>query len=172
MPRDDFSIEVKRRLAQRAAYQCSMCGKITIGPSDETSDAVNTTGVAAHIAAASPGGRRYDSSQSVEERSSIGNAIWLCSLHADLIDGDEITYNIQFLKDLKEKHELKVKYKQQGFDVEKGMITALEIHNFGSVKQPLKFEFNRLNVIYGNNGTGKSLLCEMIAATTNRRFHS
>jgi len=55
--------------------------------------AVACTGVAARICAASPGGRRYDSTMSAVERSDISNAIWLCVSHATLIDRDCATYN-------------------------------------------------------------------------------
>ncbi len=48
--------------------------------------------MAAHITAASPGGPRYDSSLTSEDRKSIGNGIWLCQSCAKLVDNDEIRY--------------------------------------------------------------------------------
>ena len=65
------------------------------------------TGVAAHIhgAASGPGSRRYLASMTPEERSDISNAIWLCTYHADLIDGDEVTYTADELRAMKREHE-------------------------------------------------------------------
>ena len=58
--RDDFSTSTKDKAAKRSAYRCAFCGKPTIGPSFENNEAVSNTGVAAHICAAAPGGKRYD----------------------------------------------------------------------------------------------------------------
>jgi hypothetical protein len=55
-------------------------------------------GQAAHIHAAAPGGRRYLDSTTPEQRSHIDNAIWLCDLHAKLIDRDEVTYTAEELR--------------------------------------------------------------------------
>ncbi len=45
---------------------------------------------------------------SPEERSSIGNAIWLCVDHARLIDRDEATYTAEVLRAMKRRHEAEV----------------------------------------------------------------
>jgi hypothetical protein len=42
----------------------------------------DTVGEAAHISAAAPGGKRYDSSLTPEERRAPSNGIWLCELCA------------------------------------------------------------------------------------------
>src|SRR5437867_7793805 len=90
MARDEFPRLVAERLAKRAAYLCSRpdCRKVTIGPSEESPESVATLGRAAHITAASPGGPRYDSSRTPEQRASIENGIWLCANCADLVDDD------------------------------------------------------------------------------------
>ncbi|MCJ2098902.1 hypothetical protein [Methylobacterium sp. E-046] len=64
-------------------------------------------GKAAHIAAAAPGpgARRYDPNMSREQRADIGNAIWLCATHADLIDRDEAAYSPEKLHAMKRAHE-------------------------------------------------------------------
>lgn len=62
-------------------------------------------GKAAHIHAAAPGGKRYLTSMTPEQRSDISNAIWLCANHADLIDRDEMTYTAQVLQVIKREHE-------------------------------------------------------------------
>ena len=62
-------------------------------------------GVVAHICAASAHGPRYDASMTPAERSSISNALWLCSNHAALIDRDIATYTTGQLREMKRSHE-------------------------------------------------------------------
>src|SRR5665213_968181 len=110
--RDEFSLKTKVAVALRANQHCSFrgCQQATSGPSDESPEAVNMTGVAAHIhgAASGRGSRRYLPSMTPEERSDISNAIWLCTYHADLIDGDEVTYTADDLRAMKREHEANV----------------------------------------------------------------
>jgi hypothetical protein len=54
-------------------------------------------GVAAHITAASPGGKRYDPCLSPEQRKHPNNAIWLCQYCAKLIDSDELRFTVSVL---------------------------------------------------------------------------
>ncbi|MGI4812078.1 MAG: hypothetical protein ACRYGG_01860 [Janthinobacterium lividum] len=105
--RDDFLKPVKRIVAARAGWQCSMCRRLTVGPSEEAPDALTNIGKAAHIAAASsgPGARRYDDTMTPKERAGIANAIWLCSDHAELIDRDAVTYSASQLHNIKRNHE-------------------------------------------------------------------
>jgi hypothetical protein len=102
MARDDFGGAMKEVLAKRVAHRCSnpTCRATTSGPHSEPSRAVNV-GVAAHIAAASPGGPRFDAGQTPEERRSIENAIWLCQRCAKLVDSDVATFSASTLKDWK-----------------------------------------------------------------------
>ena len=118
MPRDDFSARVVRSLRDRVAHKCSSpdCRVPTIGPGSEAL-AVANIGKAAHIAAAAPGGPRYLAGMTAEERSSINNAIWLCSNCATKIDVDAGTYSIAFLQKWKRSAE-------QAADAEKGRLPA------------------------------------------------
>ena len=81
------------------------CKQHTSGPSDEGPHAVVTIGEAAHICAASPGGPRFDSNMSPEERASISNAIWLCARCHKLVDGDTARYPAPLLREWKCRHE-------------------------------------------------------------------
>jgi hypothetical protein len=107
--RDEFSEKTKRAVAARAGWRCSLTGclKLTVGPSEESSDAITNIGEAAHIcgAASGRGSRRYIASMTPEERASIDNAIWLCRDHAALIDRDEVTYTAEKLREMKREHE-------------------------------------------------------------------
>jgi hypothetical protein len=103
--RDEFPENIKNVLRLRAGNCCSYCKKLTSGPSQESPTAFASDGVAAHISAASDGGRRYDPSMTKEKRSSINNGIWLCASHAVLIDRNETTFTIPVLKTMKADHE-------------------------------------------------------------------
>ncbi|HHQ4884028.1 TPA: hypothetical protein ACSP3N_000589 [Aeromonas veronii] len=106
--RDNFTANVVRKVAERAAYICSnpSCRRITIGPDQATQNLSIKTGEAAHICAASSGGPRYDMSQSPQERKGIANAIWLCGTCADLVDkNDGNGYPIEHLRKWKRDHE-------------------------------------------------------------------
>jgi hypothetical protein len=100
--RDDFDANTKRTLAQRVGCHCSNpnCPKLTSGPHEDPTKSVNI-GVAAHISAASRGGKRYDAEMSPQERKCINNGIWLCQNCAKLIDSDENKYSVDLLKDWK-----------------------------------------------------------------------
>jgi len=102
--RDDFSKPTKRRLAEDAGYRCSHpeCRRPTIGPAASGSEPTNL-GEAAHITAAAPGGARYDSSLSSEERRAEANGIWMCAVHAKQVDSDEKEYTVGKLREWKAK---------------------------------------------------------------------
>lgn len=107
--RQNFSSTVVRKIAERAAYICSSpsCHRITIGPDQLASHLSIKTGEAAHICAASPGGPRYDMSQSEAERKGINNALWLCAACADLIDKNSGgSYPADHLRKWKRDHEI------------------------------------------------------------------
>ena len=96
--RDDFSEKVKKAMAYRVGCRCSnpKCRKITYGPKESVEGYINI-GVAAHICAAAPGGKRYDPHMSKEARSSIENGIWLCQSCSKLIDSDDEKYTVEIL---------------------------------------------------------------------------
>ena len=98
--RDNFSKETVHIAAKRVGYRCSFpgCPVATIGPSMEGPRKVSSNGVAAHICAAAPGGKRYDANMSTEERKGVENCIWMCQTHAHLIDTDDITYTAEKLR--------------------------------------------------------------------------
>ncbi|MDR7812347.1 tetratricopeptide repeat protein [Lacrimispora sp.] len=96
--RDDFTPNTKEILAKRVSFCCSnpKCGHITSGPHSDKNKCINI-GVAAHIKAAAPGGKRYDPYMTREERMDINNGIWLCQSCSKLIDSDEIKYTVELL---------------------------------------------------------------------------
>lgn len=100
--RDDFSVSGKDELAKRVGFLCSnpACRQPTSGPQETERGTVNI-GVAAHITAASRGGKRYDESLAPPERASIENGIWLCQTCAKLIDSDDGRYTVAKLREWK-----------------------------------------------------------------------
>lgn len=79
---------------------------MTVGPNLDKKKATNI-GVAAHIKAAAPGGKRYDPTMTSEERRDITNGIWLCQSCSKLIDTDEQKYTVELLNSWKEMAEKK-----------------------------------------------------------------
>lgn len=97
--RDEFSTQVKDLLAKRVGQRCSnpSCRQPTSGPQDDATKAINI-GVAAHIAAASPGGPRYDPGMTPDQRSAPNNGLWLCQNCAKLVDNDSSRYPVEVLR--------------------------------------------------------------------------
>ena len=96
--RDDFPKSVKEQLYKQVGGVCSNpnCSKHTLASTSDGKKDVSI-GEAAHIKAASPGGPRYDPTQSPEERKSIENGIWLCCNCAKLIDADTNKFTVEVL---------------------------------------------------------------------------
>jgi hypothetical protein len=105
--RDDFTQDTIRKLGERVSLHCTKpdCRAPTKGPHTDGEKAVSV-GKACHIHAASPGGPRYDASQSEEERRSIDNGIWLCSNCGTLIDTDAARFPALMLREWKMRAEL------------------------------------------------------------------
>lgn len=102
----DFSALTIEVLAKRARQICSNpdCHVPTCGAHSENDKAISV-GVAAHVHAAKPGGKRFDPTMTREERKHIDNAIWLCATCAKLIDTDETRFTVELLTTWKRKHE-------------------------------------------------------------------
>ncbi len=115
MARDDFSKETLDRLAKRVGVRCSnpSCRKLTTGPRTDSPFIINI-GVGAHITAASPGGPRYDSSLSPQQRKSDENGIWLCQNHAKLVDDDQVAYSAEALRAWKAEAEASARAELEG----------------------------------------------------------
>lgn len=64
--------------------------------------AVGSIGVAAHIKAAAPRGKRYDPNMTPEQRQHFDNGIWLCQTDSRLIDTDEVQFPVGLLHGWKE----------------------------------------------------------------------
>lgn len=58
-----------------------------------------------HIKAASPGGPRYDASQTEDQRHGFENLVIACPVHHDVIDDDPESYTVERLQKIKATHE-------------------------------------------------------------------
>ncbi len=118
--RDNFRQEDKTILAKRVAFFCSNpdCRLLTIGPAKDSKKGIVNTGDAAHISAASPGGCRYDSTQTPEQRKDIDNGIWLCGVCSKLIDRDT-SYTREILYNWKSRAEAETEARQRQYQISK-----------------------------------------------------
>jgi len=97
---NDFSDATKRTLAERVAWRCSFagCGIITVGPDPNNLEKRRTTGKAAHIIAASSKGPRGNDLITSDSLKHISNGIWMCDIHAGLIDSAARNYSEETLR--------------------------------------------------------------------------
>ena len=96
--RDDFSAKTISKIARRVGYLCSNpeCRRPTVGPKPSGDGSINI-GEGAHITAAAPGGPRYQTLFTRDERKDESNGIHLCETCAKLIDSDERHYTVKLL---------------------------------------------------------------------------
>lgn len=171
--RDNFSPDTLRTLAGRAGYMCSMpgCKRLTVGPSDDRKSGLTNVGVGAHITAASAKGPRYDKDLTPNQRTHHTNGIWTCQTHGKDIDDNTSRYTVDDLKRIKAQHEEWVyrRLSNGPSHIRDGM-TYLRISNIGPFREEAELKFGRLTVLLGNNGKGKTALCEAIAAFSGDPF--
>lgn len=91
----------------RSGNKCAYpgCGAdLAIDPKSP-GDRPKATGKVAHVAAASPGGPRYDATMTTAERGSAENLIYLCGPHHDAVDTQLEYHTCEFLLEAKRVHE-------------------------------------------------------------------
>ena len=146
--RDDFLKPLRDTLARRVGYRCSNpnCRVLTAGPGDN-SDGTVDVGVAAHITAAAKGGKRYDPHLTKEERASAENGIWLCQIHAKLVDDAPERFPVELLREWKRLSEQAARLEIEELD--KGLparyaadIEALKIYAGAFDRSAFKDHFN------------------------------
>lgn len=105
----DFREKTINILGRRCGFICSnpACIRLTVGAHSDPNKSY-TIGIASHIEAASRGGPRYNPNMTVEERRSIKNGIWLCSICAHTVDADPGIYTVELLKRWKKQAESKI----------------------------------------------------------------
>ena len=113
--RDEFGPATKRELAARVGYRCSKpgCERETVGPADDLQQGFTHTGDAAHITAAARGGPRWDSTLTRDARRSAENGIWLCLVHARLVDANRSQHTVDLLREWKRRAEHRAARRQE-----------------------------------------------------------
>ena len=164
MSRIDFSPQTKHLVADRASNRCSYptCNKVTIGPGASATE-VSTSGSAAHIYSASAAGPRGQGGLTDDELKHPTNAIWLCAIHARLIDnnrGDK--YPPELLLSYKQLQEARVAREQEGLYTPLGWLFSMKIDASPLFVSGAEFSLSKLTVLLGNNSTGKTATCEWI----------
>lgn len=163
-PRADFSPATKTLVAQRAGYRCSFpeCDRTTIGPGAGP-DKTASTGVGAHIFAASAGGPRGTGGLTEEELVKPQNCVWLCANHARLVDTNRgAKYPPALLLSFKTLHEARIAREMQGLPSPFGWFQELRIPTSPIFSPHVTVRLGKLNLLVGSNGTGKSAMCEWI----------
>lgn len=108
--RDRVPAAQEKVVISRSGNRCAYpgCGlDLTIDPLAE-GDRPKATGKVAHIAAASPGGPRFDPKMTAAERGSAENLIYLCGPHHDAVDTQLQYHTREFLLEAKHVHEAAV----------------------------------------------------------------
>ncbi|MDF0379024.1 HNH endonuclease signature motif containing protein [Methylophilus sp. YYY-1] len=97
------TIATVKRLFALSGNQCAFpeCNSQLV----ESTDTI--TGEICHIKATSPGGARFDKTQSDIERHAASNLVLLCGRHHKIIDSEPEKYTVEFLVRLKRNHEQK-----------------------------------------------------------------
>ncbi len=172
MGRKDFTLTTKRLIADRAGHQCSFptCDRRTTGP-DSDSRKVAGSGIAAHIYAASSGGPRGQGGLTPEELRQPENGIWLCSDHAIIVDKNNgKSFPPEVLLSYKDLHEARVMREVQGLYSSFGWIHELKIHDNPLFVNDQTIRFAKLNLLFGNNETGKTAITQWVAGCFESSF--
>ncbi|MFS3860675.1 hypothetical protein ACK6VY_14255 [Proteus mirabilis] len=167
--REEFTKKTKDILAGRAGYQCShpQCSTITIGPGEREDETCNI-GEASHIYSAAKNGPRGQGGLTKEELKSPENGIWLCKVHARLIDTNNGEgFTASQLIGWKKLHEEFIKHHQGRISNKLYWISKLSIVDSPLFQKPISIEFSKITIIESNsNGAGKTAICEWLSSVS------
>ncbi|MCX6601017.1 MAG: HNH endonuclease [bacterium] len=99
----------EKMLALKSGGRCAFegCNRYLVEPGTDSDDA-SIIGQAAHICGEKPGAPRYDQNMTDKERNHESNLIYMCCNHHKIIDDQWNTYTVEYLRELKRKHEERV----------------------------------------------------------------
>lgn len=135
-----------------------------------TGSAINM-GMACHIYSAAPGGPRGQGGKDASFISSAENGIWCCHQHGTLIDklqGKD--YSAKTLFAWKKLAEARVIKRMNDIPSPLGWVESIEFIEFGEREGLPKAELSRNTLLWGLNGSGKSVLMELAASVSNGRY--
>ena len=127
----DFQEKIKIEILKRSGGCCAICGTLTLFPQESENNKSLVIAAACHIKPASKYGPRADPNSiiDIKEISSIDNGLWACmNCHKD-IDTECKKYTIEYLKELRNKHEQAIlNIKKSRPDIRQ-IIEALELRD-------------------------------------------
>jgi energy-coupling factor transporter ATP-binding protein EcfA2 len=170
--RYEFPEPIKRKIAARAGYRCSFpkCNRATIGPGHGF-DQVQSIGKAAHIQSASVNGPRGQADLTPEQIVSVSNGIWLCSIHADLVDANRGTnFPATTLMSFRDLHERRIGREVGNIHTRFGWIREVLVQEGRPLAPGSRLELAKTTLLIGGNGVGKTALCDWIAGTLDSTY--
>ena len=172
MNRTEFSAAARKAIAERSGYHCSFpgCNLPTVGPGASDSETVST-GVAAHICSASPGGPRGQAEIPLSDIGDVANGIWVCASHSRLIDANRGTeFPASLLRLYKSAHESRIAFEQRGYGHACGGVQSLTVDDSAVFVAGTRVDFEKVTIVSGSNAAGKTALCEWIAGCQDVSF--
>jgi hypothetical protein len=163
--RIEFSASTKRLVAERAGHECSfpMCNRRTVG-SEARAGLVSRSGKASHIFSAAEKGPRGRGGLTEKELRSPENCIWFCSEHAQIVDNNRgVAYPPEELLAYKALQEARISRERQGLFIPVGWLFEIVVRESPIFQNGQKIRLAKLNLILGDNGTGKTAIAEWIA---------
>lgn len=163
--RIEFSAATKRLVAERAGHECSFptCNHRTVG-SEARPGLVSRSGKASHIFSAAENGPRGRGGLTEKELKSPENCIWLCSEHAQIVDNNRgVAYPPEELLAYKALQEARISRERQGLFIPVGWLFEVVIRESPIFQSGQRIRLAKLNLMLGNNGTGKTAIAEWIA---------
>lgn len=136
-------ISTIKRLYALSGNRCAFTGCTTLFVTE-----AGVTGDICHIKSARRGGRRYDPTQSDDERHAFENLILLCPTHHRMIDSDDRVFTVIALTALKAGHAQRVGRAEQPAD---SLIAKVLIAN-----SRISLSGNTVNVAIGSPGARQS----------------
>lgn len=161
--RISFSEDTKEIIRRRAGFRCCMCDKTLVGPGATSSDYVEL-GQCAHIYAAKPDGPRGQAHLTENQLKSPENGLYLCNNCHKLVDGklSEKKYKAEQLLQIKAIHEYKIAVEMGNDVIPLNWVKRIKIEESPNIKVETIVNFAKTTVLYGNNGSGKSSIIEML----------
>lgn len=167
--RIEFSAKTKNIIARRSGYRCAYlgCDRTTIGPAQSPNDASNS-GEAAHIWSAAENGPRGRGDLDEEQLKSAQNGIWFCRVHAKIVDEKRgSSYPAGLLLSYRELHEAQIAREQQGLSKRMAWIDKITVAESPLFMAGSRMSLAKVTLVVGNNGSGRTALCEWISSLEN-----
>lgn len=141
-----------------------------MGPRSGGDGSINM-GKACHIYSAAPGGPRGRGGKDENFIRSAANGLWCCAYHGDLIDKDKGDgYSAATLFSWKKLAEARIKKLMDHVPSPLGWVESVGFNEFFGRDYPPQINLSRNTLLWGENGSGKTVLMELAATVTNSRY--